>query len=611
MATRAALSPREADCSSGADYAALALEALLEPADKAYAKELLDRVADDCQFTKDLAAVAIAYKELGEQARAEELLQTAEDYCMSGEEQVYLAEGKMKVLGDKAGASAAMDKALKETNNLDPLIDLAKKAMALIGDNAVMRKVLDKAMAKASRAAEFTKLAAGAAEAGDKDYAGSVFEKAAEKLSSVPDLLALAGEMTKTLGDPDRAKALYQRALDSAADFPAVAKLIDAAKQAGDSAFMQAVLKKGAELATATTELLDLGLGLITTGDKGGAKALLERAETAVNNLDELQKLTDAVKTHFPDDSTWVGRVVAKLQKRQANQAKYVELQNQEQQADTVKKLLALADRAMAELEDPFYTAKLLGKAEAMLGEGDYQFQRYRPIILAVDKHLNDKDWLARMLDEAAAKSTDFIRFKDVIHTAAAEMKNIEVGREKARAYLKIRETQLKADANATVYDYTKLAQLVISDLQDKDWGAALLNEAKALARDHFALAHVGQLAAQAGDEAGAQALYGQAAQKAGSALACAQLADRLHNDGVAASTVKAVYTACGKALSAPAEKLAWVEGIVDVLKDKAWAAQEYAAVEGMFSGADKARFDQSRMNRIGDEFYPYRKHAA
>ena len=40
----------------------------------------------------------------------------------------------MKVLGDKAGASGAMDKALKETNNLDPLIDLAKKAMALIGD---------------------------------------------------------------------------------------------------------------------------------------------------------------------------------------------------------------------------------------------------------------------------------------------------------------------------------------------------------------------------------------------------------------------------------------------------------------------------------------------
>jgi hypothetical protein len=46
-------------------------------------------------------------------------------------------------------------------------------------------------------------------------------------------------------------------------------------------------------------------------------------------------------------------------------------------------------------------------------------------------------------------------------------------------------------------------------------------------------------------------------------------------------------------------------------LKDKAWASQEYAALEGSFSGAAKARFAQSRMNRVGDEFYPYRKHAA
>src|SRR5690606_29919230 len=125
MATRDTLAPAEAKCSSGAEYAALALQALQEPTDAAYAKELMDRVADDCQFTKDLAACAIVYKALGEQGRAEELLQTAEDYCMSGEEQVALAEAKFKVLGDKAAAVGAYEKALKETGNLDPLIELA------------------------------------------------------------------------------------------------------------------------------------------------------------------------------------------------------------------------------------------------------------------------------------------------------------------------------------------------------------------------------------------------------------------------------------------------------------------------------------------------------
>ena len=144
MATRDTLSPQEAKCSGGADCAALALQALQEPADAAYAKELMDRVADDCQFTKDLAACAIVYKALGDQPRAEELLGTAEDYCMSGEEQVALAEAKFKVLGDKAAAIAAYEKALKETNNLDPLIELAKNVMAVIGDSAFAKKVLGK-----------------------------------------------------------------------------------------------------------------------------------------------------------------------------------------------------------------------------------------------------------------------------------------------------------------------------------------------------------------------------------------------------------------------------------------------------------------------------------
>src|SRR5574340_1314807 len=131
MATRDTLAPQEAQCSGGADYAALAMQALQEPADAAYAKELMDRVADDCQFTKDLAACAIVYKALGEQGRAEALLQTAEDFCMSGEEQVALAEAKFKVLGDKAAAVGAYEKALKETANLDPLIDLAKNVMSV------------------------------------------------------------------------------------------------------------------------------------------------------------------------------------------------------------------------------------------------------------------------------------------------------------------------------------------------------------------------------------------------------------------------------------------------------------------------------------------------
>lgn len=612
MATRDTLSPKESACSSGADYAALALEALQDPADPAYAKELVDRIADDCQFTKDLAAVAIVYKQLGDQARAEELLQTAEDYCMSGEEQVYLAEGKMKVLGDKDGAAAALDKALKETNNLDPLIELGKQAMKVMGENSFAKKVFEKAESKVSRAVEYTKLAAAAVEhLLDKDYAGAILEKAAAKLTNVGDLLALAGETAKTLGDPAKAKALYQRALDGATDFNAVKSLLDAARAIGETGFMQAVLKKGGELATATEQFLDLARGMKATGDAAAAAALMDQAENAVASLDEMQKVVDAAKSDFADDTARLQRVQAKYDKRAANQAKYVEFGKQEELADTPKKLFALTDRVMAELEDPFYAAKLLGKVEAMLGEGAYQFQRYRPLILAIDKHLNDTQWLSRLLDEAAAKSSDFTQFKDVVHTAAGEMKNKEFGREKARAYLQKREADLKANPHAGVYDYTKLAQVILSDLKDSAWAGKVLDSAKSAAKDHYAMAHIGAIMAQGGDTAGAEAMFMQAAQACGNADGCIQLASRLRNYGQDAGLVRKVYEACGKTLTSPVEKLRWVEGIVDELKDKAWASEAYAAIEGEFSGEGKARFDVSRMNRVGDEFYPYRKHAA
>jgi len=265
----------------------------------------------------------------------------------------------------------------------------------------------------------------------------------------------------------------------------------------------------------------------------------------------------------------------------------------------------------MAELEDPFYAAKLLGKVEVMLNEGDYQFQRARPLILAVDKHLNDAAWLTRLLDQAAAKSTDFTQFKDVIHTAAAEMKNKEVGREKARVYLQQREAALKANPNAGVYDITKLAQAVLLDLQDSAWATAVLNTAQAAAKDHYALAHIGSIMAQSGDAAGAETMFMNAAKACGNAEACAQLVTRLKSYNLDAALVRKTYEACGNALTDTTDKLRWVEGIADELKDKAWASEAYAALESQFSGDAKLRFDGSRMNRVGDEFYPYRKHAA
>ncbi len=604
MATRDTLTPKEAQCSGGADYAALALEALQEPADAAYAKELMDRVADDCQFTKDLAACAIAYKALGEQGRAEELLQTAEDYCMSGEEQVALAEAKFKVLGDKDAAIGAYEKALKETGSLDPLIELAKNVMRVIADSAFAKKILEKAESKISRAVEYSKLAAASADhLLNKDYAAEIFNKAAEKLSTVPDLLALAGEVTKTLGDPARAKALYERALNGASDFTAAKTLIESAKQAGDTAFMQAALKKAGELATATGEHIELAEGLASVGDKPGAAALLDKAEEAVAGLDEMQKLVAAVEAHLADDAERLTRVKAKLEKRQANHTRYLEFQKLESEARSVKHFLTLAERVRLELEDPFYAAKLIQSAEELLDGTGYQFSRYKPILQAVDKNLDDTDWLNRLLDRASENAADFITFKDLV-TTAAQMKHRELGVSKARAYLAAREAALAGDANTTVYDTAKLAEASFAATHDTAEAGRLLEIARAQAHDHFALTHIGHLYAGMGNAAKADEYFASAAAACTNGDTCIQFINRLKGFALSADILKKWYAECGTHLSKPADKLRWAEGIADVLNDKAWATQAYSQLAGQFSGPEAARFDLSRRSRADLNYF-------
>ncbi len=602
MATRDTLAPEEAQCSSGADYAALALRALEEPADAAYAKELMDRVADDCQFTRDLAACAIVYKALGEQSRAEELLQTAEDYCMSGEEQIALAEAKFKVLGDKAAAVGAYEKALKETANLDPLIDLAKNVMSVIADGAFAKKVLEKAEAKIARAVEYGKLAAAAAEhVLDKDYAAAIFSKAGEKLSSVPDLLALAGEVTRTLGDPARAKALYERALAGATDFAAARTLVESAKQAGDAAFLQTALKKAGDLAGATGEYIELAEGLAGAGDKPGAAALLDKAEDAVAGLDEMQKLVATVEAHLADDAERLTRVKGKLEKRQANHARYLEFQQLEKDATSVKQLLALADRVQTELEDPFYAAKLIESAESLLDGTGYQFSRYKPILVAVDRNLDDTAWLGRLLDRAAENATDFIAFRNLVVTAA-QMKHRELGVSKARAYLGARESALAGDASASAYDFAKLAEASFAATQDAAEAGRLLETARARAKDHYALIHIGHLYAGMGNTAKADELFAAAAAACSTGDACIQFIDRLKGFALPAATLKKWYAECGNHLNTPADKLRWAEGIVDALNDKPWATEAYAQLAGQFAG--DARFELSRRSRADLGYY-------
>ncbi|TCS70406.1 hypothetical protein EDC61_1165 [Sulfuritortus calidifontis] len=614
MATRETLEPRVAACKSAEDLYTLAREAFETPADPAYAKELfsrpeftgdagakafLDDTAGSAMFTKDFIALAMGYKALGDGGQAEAMMGQGQDFAMSGEEKVAVGVGLLLVTGDAAGAVKALSGALKEISSTDELYGLAQMVAGELKEAAsgLLQEVYEKIKAKAGRAGDFARLAKSIAQdLGDKVKAVAVINEGAAKYGSPSDLISLSGVLSEI--DASAAGTLYAKALESAKDFIAVKQVLAAAKD--NTEFTKAVLAKGAEIATASPELLELAAVSAAIGDKAGAVALLGRAEELVANLDDMRKVVEAAEQYVADDAARVAGLKERLAKREANQAKYVEFQNEEAKVTTVKQFIALADRVLAELEDKAYAGKLLSSAEAMLRESGFHFSRFKPLILAVDR-LGDKAWLGKLLDESVASAADFVWFREVVLTAARELKDAEFGRTKAKEYLTARAAQ----ASDNPYDYTKLAETVRDALNDAAWATQLLAEAAKRAKDHYALAYIGKLYRDLGDAGNAKAQFDKAVAACASGEACVQLARRLKDDGMANAEIAGLMEACGAKLASANDKLCWAEGVADLLLDAEWAARAYAAIAGAFADeVGKKRFERSRQMRLGYRYF-------
>lgn len=609
MANRSTLEPKVAAAGNAADLFALARECFDEPADMAYAKDILvsaaftgaadakkalDKVAGDAMFTKDFVTLAIGYKALGDEGKAKEMLGQGADFAMDGSEKVSVGMGQWLALGDGAAAGKALAGALKEVSATEELYGLAAVVAEL--DNAeLFGQIADKIKAKAGRAADFARLARLLAKGRAQAKAVEIINEGAAKYGSPADLIVLSGAMGEI--DPAAAGALYDKALDSAKDFTALMQVLAAA--AGNAEFTKAVLAKAGAVATVSGELIQLADAYAGIGDATGVTDMLSKAEESVANLDEMRKVVEAVNKHAASDAARVARVAEKLAKREANQAKYVAFQNEEPKCTTVKQIINLADRILAELDDQAYAGKMLGIAEARMREDGFHFGRFKPLILAVDR-LGDKEWLGQLLDESVKTSADdFVWFREIILTCAREMKDAEFGKARAKAYMDGRAL------GDNVYDYTKMAELAAEGLGDAALAAKLLADGAARARDHFALAHVGKLYRDIGDTANASGFFAKAAGACASGDACVQLASRLKSYELPASEIAPLMDGCGGKLSSNTDKLRWAEGVADLLLDGAWAEKAFNQIApGFTADADKKRFAQSRQIRVGYRFF-------
>ncbi len=583
------------------EYAKLYVE-LFDDKDKA--REILEEAETDCQFTKQFVELAAGFKALlGDQSKVDELMEQAAEFCMTGEEYADLADGYWRLQGDKDKAVEAYRQALGDITDKEQLLALARKVATELENPELAKEIYAKAEQKMSSAKELANLARSVLEdLKDKAHAAGIYESAAGKLANPGDLINLASDVFKSLGDTALAGKIYEQAFEKASDFKQLLKLVDQSfDELKDSDFAKRILEKAESLAEASPDLLRIAEKALEKVDaKDFARRVLEAAEESVTSLGELRSVTEAVKKHFADDEGWIGRIQEKLEKREANQEKYAALQERENRAKTVLDYLALVDDVMAELQDAYYARKLLTSAEQMYNEQGGDFAYGRLIALSIDKHLGDADWVKRLLDEAAGRCRTFTCVHDVAHTAALELRNKEAGAALARGYYADWEQKLDAADIKGAFDYVKLARAVLEDLGDPAWALKLVDKAEALGGDTYAFEAMASVALKAGDRDKAHALLRKAADACGKPEDLEQLALRMQADGIDGDFVREVYASGRERFTDPEQQLRWVEGIMEVFRDEAWAAKEYDALADRFaSGPLAKRYRVSRQSRL------------
>ena len=568
--------------------------------DKTAAADLLSGVEGECMFPGQFVALAEGFKRLlDDNEKTAALLEQGKEFAMSGDENLDLANGYARLLSDQETALTLYHQALGDFSTKDDLIRLADAMADNLADKSGAAQAYEKAEGKITDPNDLPALARAVMQAlGDKELAAGIFARAVDRIEQPNDLLRLGNEIQETLSDKAQAGAVYRKALDAASEYPQLQRLLDVlASGFDDPELAQAAIAKSLEVCDDSAALLDAA----ERGKKLGADGLvtakaLDMAEDAVNSLDEMRRLNDTVARLAGDDTKRLQRVAAKLEKREASQAKYVAFQDREKRSSRYNQFIALADAVKEELDDPFYAAQLLEKAEETLASQGFNLQQYQTLTRAVDRLTGDADWVKRLLDASAEKVGFFAQVRALGQMAARDLNDRSFGVQWARDLYQQWEQKLVGADKVSPHELSKLARAAADDLGDQEWALGLLDKAADTASAPRDLAWLGHYARSWGEAGRADGYLRSAAAKCVNAEQFTQLARQLKGFNESEELSRELYGLGEDSLNEPLAKLRWAEGIVREFGDREWAKRVFDGLEGEFARPDQRPiYDYSR----------------
>ncbi|MBU0656163.1 MAG: hypothetical protein KJ914_13665 [Gammaproteobacteria bacterium] len=314
MATRDELKDQASSCTDAASCAALAKQALAEPADPDYAKELLEKGESYCSFPDHYISVAEGYVAAGDKDKAAALYDEAAGACFEGSEKAAVGYSIALHLGDKDKGRALLEEAIGETSNTNELLSYASYVQEALQDNALANKLFGKVTGNCKTIADYQKLAAGIKAEGNENAARMIFKKAEPSSNDTQDVVEYAAGLKALFGDDAAIESTLGEA-EGGCMFPAqfVALAGGFMQLLGNKDKAEELLESGKNFAMSGEENLDLATGYASLlGDQSTATDMYNIALNEFSSKDDLLKLASQVAANM-DDKSIAGKAYDKL----------------------------------------------------------------------------------------------------------------------------------------------------------------------------------------------------------------------------------------------------------------------------------------------------------
>ena len=563
----------------------------------------------DCQSTAEFTTLATAYQNLFmDQTRVAELMELAEEYALTADDQLDLARACWRDLSRPEHAETAYRNALNLIASPDRLIDIGSEIATGFGPPALALSYLHKAQQAARDDADIMRIATVMQRhAAAPDQAGATLIAAAVATAD-PAAIARLAEHALTLGRPADAERIYRHGLSLTAGCESALNIANALLNAGlpDAIVRDAVTTAETHARIASDFLRCADLVGHALRDAAWQRNLLRRVLGQIADLDELDAVSHAINQAFPDDPGWQAPLTRIRTRLAQHREHYQWFQRAAATTTAFHALLQTARLAQAQLADPNLARKLLLAAEQRLPSPPHaDSAAHGALITTIGALLDDPAWVLRHLDQLAQRSPALPSL-----VAACELAKRVLPAERAADWIRQRLAAWERRPNPADNDIApalQLANAVMRLSNDADRAQQLLqrltltHEQHRPARLHIALTAQALGLTDIADEHTQAALHSAADITELRSITATLLngyrgAQRRHWR----QRIREAYGQTAPAFARPLQKLLWIEGLVRLFGDADAAQREYLMLRRLRSnGLDAARFDHSYRTHI------------